>query len=257
VDFVKHVLILEYDGTGYHGSQWQAGVSTIQGEVESAVEKLFGNSSRLRAASRTDAGVHAKCQVVSFWVKKEYENSTVTKGLNHYLPKDIAVKNTYKVDDSFDVRRDAVSREYQYRILRREYRSPFYERYAWYLPGKFDVTAMNEACKLLEGVHDFISFCPSNEKGKSTIRCMYETKVYELEDLIIINMKANAFLTHQVRSTVGLLTKVGSNKVGVGEFNNILKAKHVGLAKPVAPACGLCLMKVNYAKPIGDEDENI
>ena len=113
----KIVLVMEYDGTCYHGFQLQAKLPTIQGETEKAVQKLTGEKRRIMAASRTDAGVHAKGQVASFRTGSNLPVSTFVKGLNHYLPGDIAVKAAYRVDDSFNVRRDAVSREYNYYIL--------------------------------------------------------------------------------------------------------------------------------------------
>jgi len=254
VNSAKFALVVEYNGTRYHGSQWQVEVLTVQGEIEGALNKLCGETSRVMAASRTDAGVHAKGQVVSFWTRKKFDTDTFVKGLNYYLPRDIAVKAAYEVDAEFNVRRDALSREYSYYILNRDSRSPFYEMSAWFIPTKLDIEAMGKACQLLEGGHDFISFCPSIEEGKSTMRYVYNAMVNRLEDLVVIEMKANSFLPHQVRSTVGLLTSLGLSKVSVGEFRDILEAKYVGLARPVAPARGLCLTRVNYAKPLGGQN---
>ena len=117
-------LVLEYDGTNYHGSQLQAGMPTIQGEVEKALYKLTGESTRIKAAGRTDAGVHARGQVISFRTESALPLKSFIDGLNHYLPEDIAVKEAFHADSSFDVRRDAVSREYKYYILNSLTRSP-------------------------------------------------------------------------------------------------------------------------------------
>jgi tRNA pseudouridine38-40 synthase len=254
VDLAQFALVIEYNGTQYHGSQWQVGVLTVQGEIEQALRKLCGETSRVMAASRTDAGVHARGQVVSFWTQKKLDTEAFVRGLNYYLPRDIAVKAAYEVSAEFNVRRDALSREYCYHILNRDSRSPFYEMFSWFIPTQLNIEAIGKACRLLEGRHDFISFCPSIEAGKSTMRYVYDAKVNRLEDLVVIKMKANSFLTHQVRSTVGLLTSLGLNKVSIGDFRDILEAKYAGLAKPVAPARGLCLTKVNYAKPLGGKN---
>jgi len=116
-NLTKIVLIMEYDGTHYHGFQLQGDFPTIQGETEAALWKLTGERLRVMAASRTDAGVHAKGQVVSFRTKSPLPLPAFVNGLNYYLPKDIAVKSAHRVDDSFNVRRDAISREYNYYIL--------------------------------------------------------------------------------------------------------------------------------------------
>ena len=250
---VKFALIVEYNGTRYHGSQWQIGVATVQGEVERALKSLCGETGRIMAASRTDAGVHAKGQVFSFWTVKEFDTETFVKGLNYYLDRDIKVKAVYVVNTEFNVRRDALSREYCYQIFNRNVRSPFHEMFAWFIPNKLNVEVMREACQLLEGEHDFISFCPAIEEGKSTMRCVYNTEVNRQDDFVTIEIKANSFLPRQVRSTVGLLTSLGLGKVKLGKFRDIFEEKHVGLAGPVAPARGLCLTRVNYAKPLGGQ----
>lgn len=249
----KFALVVEYNGTRYHGSQWQVGVVTVQGEIEWALRSLCGETGRIMAASRTDAGVHAKGQVFSFWTVKEFDTETFVKGLNYYLDRDIKVKAVYVVNTEFNVRRDALSREYCYQIFNRNVRSPFHEMFAWFIPNKLNVEVMREACQLLEGEHDFISFCPAIEEGKSTMRCVYNTEVNRQDDFVTIEIKANSFLPRQVRSTVGLLTSLGLGKVKLGKFRDIFEEKHVGLAGPVAPARGLCLTRVNYAKPLGGQ----
>ncbi len=250
---VKFALIVEYNGTRYHGSQWQIGVATVQGEVERALRNLCGETGRIMAASRTDAGVHAKGQVFSFLTVKEFDTETFVKGLNFYLARDIKVKAAYVVNSEFNVRRDALSREYRYQIFNRKIRSPFHEVFAGFVPNELNVGVMRDACQLLEGEHDFISFCPAIEEGKSTVRCVYNTEVDRRDDFVTIDIKANSFLPHQVRSTVGLLTSLGLGKIQLGKFREIFEERHVGLAGPVAPARGLCLTRVNYAKPLGGQ----
>jgi tRNA pseudouridine38-40 synthase len=247
----KFVLLIEYDGTRYHGFQWQVGLPTIQNELEQAIKRLCGQSSRVIAASRTDAGVHAKGQVVSFWANPLLDTMTLVKGLNYYLPKDIAVKAAYRAKDHFNVRGDAVSREYNYCILNRDTRSPFSQRFALFVPRTLDIQAMNEACQLIKGEHDFASFATSLNGNRSTVRTVHEAEVEKRGEIVVFRIIANSFLPHQIRSTVGLLIKLGLRKIGIEDFRAIMEAKTLGLAGPICPPHGLCLRKVNYAKPLG------
>jgi tRNA pseudouridine38-40 synthase len=244
--FNKIVLVVEYDGRNYYGFQWQPKLPTIQAELERAIRKLSGEGSRVIAASRTDTGVHAVGQVVSFRTKSALSPQTFVRALNYYLPRDIAVKGACKVEMDFNVRRDAVSREYEYYILNSSTRSPLFEGLAYFVPRKLNIKAMNKACKFLEGERDFASFAAALGKLRSTVRTVYEAGVAKEDDLVIYHMTGNSFLPHQVRNTVGLLIRVGLDQVGLEEFQDIMEAKRVGLAGSTAPAYGLCLTKVNY-----------
>ena len=198
------------------------------------------------AARRTDTGVHSLGQVVSFRTKSALSPQTFVKALNYYLPRDIAVKGACKVDMDFNVRSDAMSREYEYYILNSSTRSPLFEGFAYFVPKKLNIRAMNKACKFLEGKHDFASFATALGKLRSTVRTVYEAGVAKEDDLVTYHMTGDSFLPHQVRNTVGLLIRVGLDKVGLEEFQEIMEAKRLGLAGPTAPAYGLCLTKVNY-----------
>ena len=247
------VLVVEYDGTRYHGFQLQGRLPTIQRELERALKELTGDSTRVMAASRTDAGVHARAQVVSFKTRSSHSPDTFIKGMNYYLPKDIAVRAAYKVRDSFNVRRHAVSREYEYRILNSTARSPL-RQHSYLVPGYLDTDAMNRAAELLIGEHDFASFVNNAEAAaKGTVRKIYRAEWRREEDNVIFNILANAFLMHQVRNTVGVLIKVGRGKISADDFRSILESRQPGLAWPTAPARGLCLTRVDYAKPLEDE----
>ena len=250
----KMILIVEYDGTRYHGFQLQANASTIQGEMEEAINKLIGEKLRVMAASRTDAGVHARGQVVGFRTGSSLPPRSFISGLNHYLPRDIAVREAYRMEDSFDVRRDALSREYSYYILNSSIRSPFSNGFAYRVSGDLDIEAMNLASQALVGEHDFASFVGCIDEGiKSTRRNVYQAKMEQDDDLDIFSIVANSFLPHQVRNTMGALIQVGLGKVSVDRFHGIMEARQPGLAAPTAPACGLFLMRVNYPNPFGEE----
>ena len=250
----KIVLIVEYDGTRYHGFQLQATLPTIQWEIEKALWELTGERIRVMAASRTDAGVHAKGQVVSFRTESPLPPQTFVNGLNYYLPRDIAIKAAYRVGDSLNVRRDAISREYNYCILNSLTRSPIREGFSYRVGGHLDIEAMNQACQALVGEHDFISFASSMGIGtKNTMRRVYQAKMEKDGELVVFNIVANSFLTHQVRNTVGTLIRVGLGRMKVDEFCSIIEMKKPGLVGPSAPARGLCLMQVNYPYPFEEE----
>ncbi len=254
----KMVLIMEYNGAYYHGFQLQANLPTIQGEVEKALWKLTGGRCRVIAASRTDAGVHAKGQVVNFRTGASLPPQTFINGLNYYLPRDIAVKAAYRVGDSFSARREALSREYSYYILNSLSRSPIWEGLAYLVSGQLDTTAINQACQALIGEHDFASFATSiGADIRSTVRHVYRAEMETDEELAIFNMVANSFLPHQVRNTVGAIIRVGLGKMTIDEFGNIIEAKKPGLAGPTVPACGLYLMRVNYPHPLERYNENL
>ena len=251
------VLVVEYDGTRYHGFQWQVDLPTVQGELEQAIERLCEQKGRVGAASRTDTGVHAKCQVVSFWTKSKFSTMTFIRALNYYLPRDIVVKEAYRVNDDFNVRRDAVSREYCYYILNSKVRSPFSKMFAQFMPQMLNIEAMNKACQLMQGEHDFISFATSLENVRSTVRNVYQAGIDKRGDFATFRVAASSFLPHQVRNTVGLLTRLGMGKIEIGDFYDIMEAKRLGLATPMASARGLWLTKVNYPRPLREYSENL
>ncbi|MDI6814708.1 MAG: tRNA pseudouridine(38-40) synthase TruA [Dehalococcoidales bacterium] len=250
---IKIVLVMEYDGTNYHGFQLQTSLPTIQGETEKALWRLSGERTRVIAASRTDAGVHAKGQVVSFRTASSLSPQTFINGLNYYLPRDIVVRAAYRVEDSFNVRRDALSREYSYYILNSSTRSPLRRGFAYLVARQLDIEVMNRACQVLIGKHDFASFTACiRGKIKSTVRNVYRAEMKKDGELAVFNMVANSFLPHQVRNTVGALIRVGLGRMSVDEFNSIAQARKPGLAGPTAPAYGLCLMRINYPHPFGE-----
>jgi tRNA pseudouridine38-40 synthase len=245
-------LVIEYDGTRYAGSQYQSALPTIQSELEDAILALTAEKVRISLAGRTDAGVHAHGQVVSFNTSSALPVYTFITGLNHYLPTDIAVKSASVVDAAFDPRRSASRREYEYRILNSATRSAIWHGRAYLVPGALDAEAMDQAAQLMVGEHDFASFVTSPEdESKSTVRSMYEAKVTREGDMVLVKLVASAFLQHQVRNTVGALVRVGQGKMTQQEFQDIINVREFGLAGPTVPACGLYLKKVYY----GNESE--
>lgn len=250
----KVILIVEYDGARYHGFQWQANASTIQGEIEAALEKLTGERLRVIAASRTDTGVHARGQVVSFRTTSSHSLMTFVKGLNFHLPADIAIRTAHRVDDSFNVRRDAVSREYNYYILNSAARSPLNDAFSYRIEGELDVLKMSRAGEALVGEHDLASFV--SDLGvplKSTVRRILRAGFSRDGEMIAFNIVASSFLPHQVRNTVGAMVRIGQGKLSLDGFYRIIEARKIGLAGPTAPPKGLCLVRVNYSEPFEEE----
>ena len=241
-------LVVEYDGTGYYGSQLQADHPTVQSALEKALKRLTCERVRVSMASRTDTGVHARGQVVSLRTDAMLPMQAFIHGLNHYLPEDIAVRSAHTVPLAFNPRRMAASREYAYTILNSATRSPLTARFAHRIAANLDCRAMDRACKTLVGVHDFASFASEigGEPEKSTVRHVLRADVTKNGDLIVFTIVANAFVRHQIRSTAGALAQVGLGKLSQGDFARLLESKQPGLAGPTLPACGLCLERVNY-----------
>lgn len=250
----KIVLVVEYDGTRYHGFQWQANQPTIQDELESAIEKLTGEKLRVVAASRTDSGVHARGQVISFRTASSHSLQTFVKGMNFHLPGDIAVRAAYRADDSFNVRKGAIGRQYEYHILNSPARSPLRESFSYRVEGELNVPEMNRACEAIIGVRDLASF--ASDLGmplKSTVRDVLRAGFTRDEDVIVFSIVASSFLPHQVRNTVGAILRIGQGKLSLSDFYRIIEARKIGLAGPTAPAKGLCLVRVNYPEPFEEE----
>ncbi len=259
-DLTKIVLVLEYNGANYCGFQFQDNVKTVQDEIEKALLKLTGETLRVVSASRTDSGVHAIGQVVSYRTAGRLAEERILNGFNYYLPQDIAVKAVYKVNSRFNIQKDAVSREYSYLIRNSRTRSPLQRAYTHQVGGALDIEAMNQACELLLGEHDLSSFITDFSQSiiKSTIKTVLSALVEKEGDRVTFNIVANAFLPHQVRNTVGALIKVGLGKITVDDFKTLMEARKPGLAGPTVPAQGLYLMKVNYPRPLGEYyDENL
>jgi tRNA pseudouridine38-40 synthase len=255
----KFALVTEYEGANYCGFQYQINASSVQGEIEKALFRLTGESTRVVAASRTDTGVHAKGQVVCLRTGASFPAETFVRGLNYYLPEDIAVKAAYKVNESFNVQRDAVSREYRYFLLTSATRSPLKQRYTYQVKGELDIESMNKASQMLPGEHDMASFVTAVSRSviRSTVRKVFTAQVARRGNLVIFDIVAKSFLPHQVRNTMGTLIRVGLGKIGIADFQMIMEARRPGLAGPKVPAQGLYLMQVNYPRPLGEYYENI
>ncbi len=250
-------LVLEYDGSRYGGSQIQKNAPTIQGELEEAIGKLTGEKRRAAFAGRTDAGVHARGQVASFLTQAPYEIDVFVRGLNHWLPEDIAVRRALEAPLDFDPRRRARRRLYRYLIYNEPAPSPLLRSRAWHVAEPLDTGAMAEAAACLVGRHDFAAFAGEPDGPRaSTVRTVYRLELRRRGCLIILLMEADAFLPHQVRRTVGPLVEVGLGRQTPAEFARVLQEGRPGAAGPAAPPQGLCLMRVTYTDlNLGEEIE--
>jgi len=257
--FRRIALVVEYDGTAYAGSQYQENASTIQGELERALKKLTGERTRLALAGRTDAGVHAEGQVVSFRTQAPYEAEVFVRALNAHLPQDIVVRSAREVTLSFQVRRQARRRWYRYLIYNGRQRPALRRGYCWHIAQPLDVEAMQESARQLVGEHDLAAFAAPSAPGR-TVRTVYRAEVSRRRSWVMFDIEANSFLQQQVRRTVGALVQVGLGKQTVEEFRRLLTSAERGAATLAAPPRGLCLMAVEYKDLSGsghEEDADI
>ena len=238
-------LVLEYDGRPYGGSQVQKRMPTIQGELETAFERLTGERLRVAFAGRTDAGVHATGQAAAFTTASSLPVETFVRGLNAFLPPEIAVRRAIEAPADFDPRRHAASRTYRYTIYNGPVRSPLWRDRAWHVTEPLDEATMRRAASWLPGRHDFAAF--SRREGVSTVRCVRRCDVERRGPLVTVEMEANAFLRHQVRRTVGALVRVGTGRLAPAGLRGLLRDRQPCAAGPVAPAHGLRLLRVDYA----------
>jgi tRNA pseudouridine38-40 synthase len=237
-------LVLEYDGGPFSGSQRQKRHPSIQSEIEAALHHLTGERPRVAFAGRTDAGVHALGQVAAFTTASARRTDVFVRGLNAWLPVEIAVRRAVEVPETFDPRRHASSRTYRYTVYNSPVRSPLWRERAWHVKEPLDVRAMARSAALLAGQHDFASF--SRREGVSTVRCVHRCDVARRGPMVTFEMEANAFLRQQVRRTVGALVEAGRGRLGAAAFRGLLRRPEPSKAGPVAPAHGLCLLRVAY-----------
>lgn len=242
---MRYRLIVEYDGTDFHGWQMQPAQRTVQGTIEAALARLIGEPVRVAAAGRTDTGVHAVGQVVAFPSPRPFPPAVLKRALNSLTPADLVVREAAEVADDFDVRRAARRRRYVYRIWTRPEPSPFWRRYAGHVSRPLDVQAMQRAAAALAGEHDFTSFRAAGCDAASPVRRVFTSAIQRHEHLLVYEIEATAFLRHMVRNIVGTLVDVGEGRRDA-DLGALLAARERALAAPTAPACGLCLAEVRY-----------
>jgi len=237
-------LIVEYEGTRYHGWQEQAGKATVEGELKGAIHALCGERPELTVAGRTDAGVHALGQCVNFSLESAIPIEQLPMALNSRLPADVAVRRAEVVDAAFNARYSARLRRYAYRIRQSLPRGAYQRQYAWGLRATLDVVRMQEAGDKLIGRHDFGAFGRSPRPGGHTIRNMRQLDVLAQGEWITIVVAADAFLYGMVRRIAGALVEVGRQRRSLSWIEDLLNGSTTGL-RP-APAQGLVQVAVEY-----------
>jgi tRNA pseudouridine38-40 synthase len=240
-------LDLAYDGTDFHGWARQPRVRTVDGVVSEALGRLLGSAPELSVAGRTDAGVHAQGQVVSFTASRDIEPGRIQRALNGLLAPEVVVQSARLVGDGFDARFSATGREYLYRIDTGDVPDPFTSRFVWHRPGRLLLTPMRAAALALVGEHDFASFCRTPQGG-TTIRRLRRLAVSPRGLRVEVRAIADGFLHQMVRSLVGTLVAVGAGRIAPEAMPGILAARDRAEAGPIAPPQGLVLVRVLYGR---------
>lgn len=244
-------LGLTYQGTRYHGFQRQLGVDTVQQTVEAAVSSIANHPIRVACAGRTDSGVHAIGQVIHFDTTADRRDKAWVQGVNTLLPNDISIAWMRPVDGTFDARHSATARRYQYLIYNQPLRPALgYELMAREYRPLLE-SSMHSAAQALIGEHDFSAFRAAHCQANSPWRCIEFIEVTRRGDLVIVDIKANAFLHHMVRNIVGALCDVGAGARSIDWIEALLKGRNRQLAGKMAAASGLYLCDVAYPERFG------
>jgi tRNA pseudouridine38-40 synthase len=240
-------LIIEYDGSRYHGWQRQKEDPTVQGEIEKALKEMTSKAVTVIGSGRTDAGVHAEGQVANFKCETRLKPASFIKGLNSLLTPDIVIKACEQVNASFHARYKAKSKIYHYRILNRPLPAAIGRQYSWFIRQALNQNAMRAAISHIIGLHDFKAFEATGSPRQSTTRHVLAADLGEKQDgLLVFHIEADGFLRCMVRNIVGTLVDVGRKKLSVADFKRVLDSKDRSQAGATAPAHGLSLIKVNY-----------
>jgi tRNA pseudouridine38-40 synthase len=239
-------LLLEYDGSEFHGWQRQQGLRSVQGDLEAAVKTMTGEQVFVRGAGRTDAGVHALGQVANFRTQARIPTGGFLRGLNANLPHDVAVLEVTEVPEAFDARLAARGKHYRYQVWNHLVRSPLYRRRSWHCRAPLDLAAMRAAAALLVGEHDFAAFRASDCERRTTRRLLRRVEVARQGALLTIDVEGTAFLKHMVRILSGTLVAVGRAELTVEQVGQLLEHGDRTRGGMTAPAAGLTLVSVTY-----------
>ena len=240
-------MTVAYDGTDFHGFAQQRDQRTVAGEICGALSKVLRAEITLACAGRTDAGVHAWGQVVSFAAPDGTEPEMLVQRLNRMLGSEIAVRHASITPAGFDARHSARARTYRYTVLNRSTPDPSMARSAWWVPEALDIHALQLAATPFIGEHDFASFSRKGPEGSTTVRRVLESEWHDLGDGVLrYQVKATAFCWQMVRALVGTEVEAGRGRRKAGEMLSILRAKDRSAAGQLAPPQGLSLWRVDY-----------
>lgn len=239
-------LTIEYDGKDFNGWQKQPNKLNIQGEIERAIKDVTGEEVELIASGRTDAGVHSLGQVANFKTNSNIPVEKIPIALNTKLKRSIRILNAEEVEERFHSRYNCKKKTYRYIINNSENGTAIYRNLEYNFSPKLDVDKMNKAVKEFIGEHDFKGFKASGTSSKSSVRTIYDAKVYKEGERVIIELTGNGFLYNMVRIIAGTLIEVGIGKIQPDEISDIIKSGDRQLAGKTLPPQGLYLVKVNY-----------
>jgi tRNA pseudouridine38-40 synthase len=243
---MRIALVIEYDGSQYHGWQSQPGLRTVQTVLEEALSQVANHEIKVVYSGRTDTGVHATHQVVHFDSDSSRNIRAWVHGVNACLPKDVCVKWGQEITDDFHARYSAVSRRYRYVIYNAAIRQSLLQGNVTWQSRRLDHMLMQEAAQCLLGEHDFTSFRAVHCNAKTPIRNVHDIQVFRRGDLVILDITANAFLHHMVRNVAGVLMAVGQGRQNVPWVKTVLDAKDRKLGAETAAPYGLYLVDVTY-----------
>jgi tRNA pseudouridine38-40 synthase len=247
------LLIVEYDGTDFHGWQRQIDQRTIQGEIEKVLKRMTRQDISLTGSGRTDAGVHALAQVANFFCRTCITPEAFYNGLNSLLPPGIIIKACREVDSAFHARFNVKSKTYRYHIINRNPPLAIGRSYAWHIRQPLDVTAMQQAARHLSGQHDFKTFEAVGSPRSHTVRKVSHVSLqWENPELLAFEITADGFLRYMVRKIIGTLVDVGRGRRSPDEFRLILKSRDRSRSGATAPARGLFLKRVYYQETEGN-----
>jgi len=246
----NYMAVVEYDGTDYKGFQIQPdGTNTVQGKLTEVLSTVLNEKVNFKYAGRTDAGVHAKYQVINFKTGRDLDIYRILWSTNSLLPDDIVVRKIEKVSPSFDARKDAILREYSYFVVNKKYQSVFLKKFSILITRKMNIRLMRKAARMFLGVKDFGSFCNSSCLSGNTVRRIFKFTIEKTgDDIIVFKITANSFLYNMVRIFVGTILEVGRGERNLDSISDALKKRDRKLAGKIVPAKGLFLTRVEYSR---------
>lgn len=241
------MMILEYEGTGYHGWQYQSDRISIQQVLEESICKITQEIVRVIGSGRTDAGVHAMNQVANFMTNSRIKERNLLKGINSILPRDIVIKALRDADADFHARYHAKGKVYLYQIFNGSERSALYRNFAWFINRTLDIDRMREAANFFMGTHDYSSFCAANCGISDHVRTINRIEIeQDRRGMLKVHIEADGFLKYMVRNMVGILVEIGKGRRHPEDLRAIIAAKDRKQAGITAPAHGLFLKEVRY-----------
>ena len=239
--------VLQYEGTRYQG--WQKQITTdntIQGKLEVLLSKMAGDTVEVNSSGRTDAGVHAYGQVISFSCDTDKSPEEIMEYMNQYLPEDIGVLSVVVAGDRFHARLNATGKIYRYRVLNSNVPKVFDRKFVFQVPESLDLEAMKKGISYLEGKHDFKAFTAKKNTKKSTVRTIHEIKMEEIDGELVFTFYGDGFLYHMVRILMGTLIEIGQHRRSPESILEAFESGDRVKAGFLAPAQGLALMQVFY-----------